>query len=147
MPKDNKMPRPDLKHPPEWEHDLNPNVQEGLNYGTLGPHPEMFAKTAYDIKGANLRLQEFTDDELKQIPVLPPGSRLEQNATYVDLHDPEFREFTAMGGMEADPGNWYVPKSMVDYVLWNRLIGVKNPERTDDADDSSVKKLDQQKNR
>ena len=29
----------------------------------------------------------------------------------------------------AGPANWYVPKTEVDYQLWNRLIGVHNPER------------------
>jgi hypothetical protein len=29
-----------------------------------------------------------------------------------------------------------VPKSEVDYQLWNRLIGIDNPERLGDVDDS-----------
>ena len=40
-----------------------------------------------------------------------------------------------MGYMEAGPRSRYVPKDLVDYVTWNRLIGVDNPERTDDADE------------
>ena len=78
----------------------------------------------------------FTDDELKRIPILPQGSRLEQGATCVDLQDSQLAEFTATGAMEATPGHWYVPKSEVDYQLWNRLIGITNPERLGDADDS-----------
>jgi hypothetical protein len=31
--------------------------------------------------------------------------------------------------MTASSENWYVPKSGVDYELWNRLIGIQNPER------------------
>ena len=73
---------------------------------------------------------------VKQIPILPRGSRLEQGATYTDLRDPEPREFTATGDMQAGPGNWYVPKSAVDYQLWNRLIGVEDPERLGRADES-----------
>ena len=57
------------------------------------------------------------------------GTRLEQGATYVDLHDPHRREFTATGDMTAGPDNWYVPKDAVDHQLWNRLIGIENPER------------------
>jgi hypothetical protein len=34
-----------------------------------------------------------------------------------------------MGWMVAGPDNRYVNKSDVDYELWNRLIGVENPER------------------
>lgn len=37
-----------------------------------------------------------------------------------------------MGGMEAGANNWYVPKTEVSYWLWNRLIGVENPERLDE---------------
>lgn len=41
-----------------------------------------------------------------------------------------------MGGMEATDNNWYVPKSEVSYQLWNRLIGVQNPERLGEASES-----------
>ena len=69
------------------------------------------------------------DDALKQIPILWPDARLEQGATYIDLRDPRRREFTATGDMSAGEDNWYVPKDAVDYELWNRLIGITNPER------------------
>ena len=74
-------------------------------------------------------LEGITDDGLKQIPVLWEGMRLEQGATYIDLRDPERREFTATADMFAGRDNWYVPKHGVDYELWNRLIGINNPER------------------
>ena len=32
--------------------------------------------------------------------------------------------------MSVDETNFIVPKSEVSYQLWNRLIGVENPERT-----------------
>src|ERR671924_21367 len=64
------------------------------------------------------------------------GPRLEQGATYVDLQDEGLEEFSATGDMEAGPGNWYVPKSEVDYQLWNRLIGLEDPERLGRADES-----------
>jgi hypothetical protein len=47
-------------------------------------------------------LPGFTDDELKQILVMPHGSRLEQSATYVDLADPARREFKVMAGERAE---------------------------------------------
>ena len=74
-------------------------------------------------------LEGITDDGLKQIPVLWDGTRLEQGATYIDLRDPQRREFRATGDMVATPEHWYVPKDAVDYELWNRLVGVSNPER------------------
>jgi hypothetical protein len=124
-----KVGRPSDRKPDEWQQDLNPQPMAGQNYGLEGTHPEKDAPNAYEIKELHSQLEGFTSDELKQIPVLPSGSRLEQGATYIDLIDPERKQFTAMGNMEAGPDNMYVPKTEVDYQLWNRLTGVQNPER------------------
>ena len=90
---------------------------------------EKDARTAFDVKGAHRRLRELSDDQLRQIPILPQGSPLEQGATYIDLRDLDRGEFTATGPVKAGRDHWYVPKSEVGYQLWNRLIGVDNPER------------------
>jgi hypothetical protein len=129
--------RPNDAKQDEWEQDLHPQPNAGRNVGLEGPHPEKEEiPTAYDIKELHRQMEGYTDDELKQIRVLPQGSRLEQGAKYIDLKDPERKEFTAMGGMEAGSDNWYVPKTEVDYQLWNRLIGVQNPERLGEANES-----------
>src|SRR5437667_7810699 len=96
-------------------------------------------KTAYEIKNLHDRLQDLHDDDLKQVPILPEGARLEQGATYIDLREHDPREFTARADMVAGPANWYVPKTEVDYQLWNRLIGVDNPERLGLADEQGRK--------
>lgn len=92
-------------------------------------NPEKASRTAYDIKDVHRMLEGITDDGLKAIPVLWEGARLEQGATYIDLRDPQRREFKATGDMVATHEHWYVPKDAVDYELWNRLIGITNPER------------------
>ena len=130
-----KQGRPTDGKPDEWDRDLHPNSMAGINHGLEGPQTEKNAPTAYELKDLHNLLQEYTDDELKQIPVLPQGTRLQQGAKYIDLSDPERNEFTAMGGMEAGPENKYVPKTEVDYQLWNRLKGVQNPDRTGEADE------------
>jgi hypothetical protein len=128
-----KIYHPEDKHPEPYQTDMNPDAAVGQNYGLVGPHPEKGDHpTAHDIKELHRQLQDFTDDELRRITVLPQGSRLEQGKTYIDLRDPARTEFTARGDMAAGPDNWYVPKSEVDYVLWNRLIGVTNPARLDE---------------
>ena len=124
-----KVPRPGAQHPDEWRGDLNPDPMAGQNYGTTGKHPEKWAPTAYEVKEVHRRLRDWTDDDLKQIPVVPAGSRLEQGATYIDLAAAHPAEFTATADMEAGPQHCYVPKSEVDYQIWNRLIGVAEPER------------------
>src|SRR3954453_7339508 len=125
--------RPGQQHPEEWRRDLNPNAMAGQNVGLENPHPEQTARTAYDVKDAHRMLEGITNDGLKQIPVLWPHTRLEQGGTYIDLRDPQRREFTATGDMEAGADNWYVPKAAVDYELWNRLIGMSNPDRLYEA--------------
>jgi hypothetical protein len=124
------------QHPEEYRRDLNPRANEGQNLGVTGPHPEKSARTAFDIKELHNRMREFADADLAQIRVLPVGSRLEQGATYVDLNDPARREFTATGEQTAGPENYFVPKTEVPYQLWNRLLGVENPERTGAANEN-----------
>jgi hypothetical protein len=113
------------QHPEEYREDLNPEYEAGENYGP----PRYEVRTAYDLKEVHVRLGHIPDDELKQIPVLVEGSRLEQGAVYLDLRHPERGEFKAMGNMAAGRDNWYVPKSEVDHELWNQLIGVDDPAR------------------
>jgi hypothetical protein len=123
--------KPEGEHP-YWQ-DLNPDFLKGENYGNQGPHPEKTARTAHDLKGLPDRLQAINDEDLKRVPIMPPGSRLEQGATYVDLRQSQPEELTATGNMSAGEDNWYVPKSSVPYWIWNILIGVENPERLDRA--------------
>lgn len=124
------------QQPDEFQQDLNPDPMAGQNHGLEGSHPEKDAPNASEIKELHSLLEGYTNSDLKQIPVLPQGSRLEQGAKYIDLNDPERKEFTAMGNMEAGRDNYYVPKTEVDYQLWNRLTGVQNPERLGEASES-----------
>ena len=105
-----------------FEQDLRPDPE-------ARPHTEGRARTAYDLKDAHRSLEGITDDGLQQIPVLWEGTRLEQGATYLDLRDPQRREFKATGDMVAGPDNWYVAKHAVDYEMWNVLTGVTDPMR------------------
>ena len=123
--------RPEDKHPEPYQQDLNPDASKGINWGLVGAHPEKEnPRTAKDIKGLHHRLNEFHDDELERIAILPPGTRLEANAHYINLRELEPVEFKAQGHEEAGPDDWIAPKAEVDYQLWNRLIGVADPERT-----------------
>ncbi len=117
----------------EWEQDLHPNSIAGQNSGVASSQPEKDAPTAYDIKEMHSLLEDYTNDELKQIKILPPGTRLQQGAKYIDLMDQERKEFTAMGNMEAGPDNKYVPKTEIDYQLWHRLTGVHKPDAMGEA--------------
>jgi hypothetical protein len=84
-------------------------------------------RTAYDLKDVHRALTGFKDDDLKQIPILVPGTRLHQGATYIDLAESPPREFTARSHMVSGQDNSYVQKDRVPFELWNRLIGRPKP--------------------
>ncbi|HWQ13419.1 MAG TPA: hypothetical protein VNL77_11490 [Roseiflexaceae bacterium] len=130
-----KQSHPGEQHPEEWRRDLNPEPRAGQNVGHPSERTDQRARNAYELKAMHRQIPGFSDDELRRIPLVPEGERLQQGATYVDFQDPALREFTARGDMVADPGHFYIPKSEVDYQLWNRLIGVDHPERTGEADE------------
>jgi hypothetical protein len=56
-------------------------------------------------------------------------ARLEEGATYLDLRDDKPGEFTGRGSMVVGAESCIVPKTEVDYPLWNRRIGVTNSAR------------------
>ena len=120
-------PQREQKHPDRYQGDLNPNHMAGQNIGADMTDREQAIRTAYEVKEIHRSLNGFADDDLKQIPILPNGARLQQGATYIDLADAPPREITAMGGDSVEPGHFIVPKDQVPYELWNRLIGEEKP--------------------
>jgi hypothetical protein len=107
----------------DWDRDLNPDGFAGRHAGPADAQAAKNAPPARDLKAVHNALHWLTDEALGRIPILPAGTRLLQGATYVDLRSPDRHEFTATADMAAGPDNWYVPKSEVDYQLWNRLLG------------------------
>jgi CRISPR/Cas system endoribonuclease Cas6 (RAMP superfamily) len=119
-------PQAQQKHPDEWERDLNPNRLAGQNIGEPSERIIEAERTAFHLRRAGYELRG-DDEELKQVPVLATGTRLQQGATYVDLRESPPREFKARADEAALPGNAYVPKDRVPYEIWNRLIGEEKP--------------------
>jgi hypothetical protein len=115
------------KHPDEWQRDLNPDHLAGQNIGQASDAVTATERTAFHLRKAGHELRGIDDEELKQVPVLAAGERLQQGATYIDLTEDRPEEFTARGDMAALPGNAYVPKDRVPYEIWNRLIGEEKP--------------------
>jgi hypothetical protein len=79
--------------------------------------PAAADKTLHDL------LSSFSSDELARLPVLEPGTRLEQGGVYLDLNRLDDGPFQALGGHEATRANRLVAKRDTDYELWNRLAG------------------------
>ena len=109
-------------HPEDYQKDLNPDYLAGQNYGLDGEQYEEQAPSAFDLKDMQELLPDWSGADLRQLIVLPEGSRLQQGATYFDLRKPERGEFTARGDVVAEPGSRLVPKDRIGYDLWNRLI-------------------------
>jgi hypothetical protein len=123
-----KIYHPENKHPEPYQEDLNPDAAKGLNYGEAGaPMP---TRTAHDVKDVHVLLRDFTDDELQQMPVLCEGVRLETGAAYVNLADDLPHEIHALGDEDVGPEDRYLAKKDVPYELWNRLLGIEDPNRT-----------------
>ena len=76
-----------------------------------------------DDKAVMDRLPELTDDELSRLSILGPGTPLEQGSVYLDLNNRGRGPFKAIGGMEAEPNQKLIAKSMTDYELWNAIAG------------------------
>jgi len=93
------------------------------------------AISADEIKSMHTILADLTDDELKNITILPAGTRLEQGGKYIDLRNLEKGEFVARSNMVAESVNAFVPKKETDYLLWNRLNQVGTPARLDETSD------------
>jgi hypothetical protein len=116
----------------DFTRDLNAHDRTGEDHGenqTLLPG----AVSADEIKSMHTVLADLTDNELKNITILPAGTRLEQGAKYIDLRHLEQGEFVARSNMVADVDNAYVPKKETDYLLWNRLNQVETPARLDET--------------
>ncbi len=129
---DENAPLYEAQHDVDFSRDLNAYDRTGENHGqnqTLLPG----ALSADELKSMHAILADLTDDELKNITILPAGTRLEQGAKYIDLRHLEQGEFVATSNMVADVVNAYVPKKETDYLLWNRLNQVETPARLDET--------------
>jgi hypothetical protein len=115
------------KHPDEWQGDLNPDRLAGQNIGQESEPASPSDMTAFHLRKRGRELRGLDDNDLKQVPVLSAGTRLQQGATYVDLARDDPQEFTATANMTAERGHAYAPKDRVPYEVWNRLIGEAKP--------------------
>ncbi len=128
-----RQPEPQPAQADDFEEDLRPDNFAGANYG-LRSEPQDVGLRASDIKELYNKLADLTDDELRNIVIVPLGERLEQGARYIDLQYRERGEFVATADMISDENHYYVPKKHTDYVLWNRLKQVSNPARLDESE-------------
>ena len=128
-----RQPQPHPAQPDDFVEDLRPDNFAGANYGVRS-EPLDLGLRASDIKELYDKLADLTDDELRNIVIVPLGERLEQGAKYIDLQHLEWGEFVATADMIADEDHYFVPKKHTDYVLWNRLKRLNNRARLDESE-------------
>ncbi|MHB0956226.1 MAG: hypothetical protein ACYC0X_07595 [Pirellulaceae bacterium] len=123
-----KIYNPEDKHPETYQQDLAPDASKGINYGKVGPPTP--TRTAYDFKRLPAALTDYSPDELKQIRILEEGARLETGATYLNLADDSPQEIQARGDEVVGQQDFYLAKKDIPYEWWNRLLGNRDPRRT-----------------
>ena len=74
-----------------------------------------------EIKQVYELLPDWHKDELRRLFFAAPGTRLKQGDVYLDLRTPDRGELTAHGEEEVHE-ELLVPKSGVDYEIWNKLL-------------------------
>src|SRR3954468_3605968 len=89
------------KHPEEWQRDLNPGHLAGQNIGAESDARVLEAGNALHLRKRGVAIEGRDDEELKTVPLVAEGERLQQGSTYVDLQASRREEFTARGDMEA----------------------------------------------
>lgn len=105
----------------DFDKDLRPHEGEGQNLPQNNDTPR--ARNAYDIKDLHEKFPALSNADLKQLAILPVGTRLEQGATYLDLNDPATGEFKVRADRNVGEHSLLVAKQDVDYELWDRLRG------------------------
>ncbi len=125
---DENLPLPLRDLEADVDEDLTANNLAGMNHGMEGQHPEWEGRSGASLKELHTHLADLTNDELKELTILPEGSRLKQGAKYLDLEHLDQGEFVATAAMSVEPGQRLVAKHDTDYLLWDRLSGVAEDE-------------------
>ena len=120
-------PQAHQKHPDQWQQDLNPGHLAGQNISAPADELGSPRITAFHLRKRGHAVGGLDDEELKQVPLVPAGTRLQQGATYVNLASDSFQEFTATADVIASSEDAYAAKDRVPYEIWNRLIGEPKP--------------------
>lgn len=113
----------------EADHDLRPLGDADQHFGEIPIDRVAHERTAADVKGLHTRLGQLTRDELRRIPLLNAGTRLQEGETYLDLTQLDTGEFIAGEGRVVQPGDEIVAKHELDYQLWDYLSGQAESSR------------------
>jgi hypothetical protein len=117
--------RPEDTHPHPSQNELNANTAAGLGHGLAGQasFEKKKLRTMHDVQDLHRKFHDWSDADLKQVPILPQGARLQAEGRYLNLRDRNPTERSASGEEMAGPQDFWVSKSDTPGPLWNRLLG------------------------
>lgn len=78
--------------------------------------------TLADVKSEHRILRDIPTDELRSVPLLRGGARLERGERYLDLHNPARGEFPGSGREHVRPGQRVVARSATPPDVWRSLL-------------------------
>jgi hypothetical protein len=84
--------------------------------------PPRDRRTALEVRHDHRVLQDLAADLLRQMPLVPDGSRLTRRGEYLDLHDPARADFRALGDEVVRPGQRLIARSDVSNEAWRALL-------------------------
>lgn len=79
-------------------------------------------RTAYELRHRYAWLNQFSDDELRDISFCDENTPLEDGAQYFDISRPERGQIIGRGGQMSPPGSCYVWRDSVSGHTWNKLL-------------------------
>ena len=107
----------------DFDNDLHPHSRAGQN-----DSPDRNeGRSAFDLKELqtplHALLQKLPNQELKQIPVLDTGTRLQEGAVYLDLRNLDGGPFQGMNNREVGADDAFTAKSHLDHEQFAYLTG------------------------
>ncbi len=86
-----------------------------------GERPDR-VRTADEVRSEHRILRGIPEEELRTLPLLPGGARLERGEWYLDLHNPARGEFPGSGREHVRPGQRVLARSAASRDLWGALL-------------------------
>jgi hypothetical protein len=84
--------------------------------------PAVRRETAEKLKERYEWLQQFSDDELREITYCKVGEPMVADELYFDISHPERGVIQGASGEQIPEGSCYVPKSEIQQDLWDKLV-------------------------
>ncbi len=101
-------------------------MSQGQGMGRQGmgqTGPTTRRETADTLKERYQWLQDFSDDELREISYCGVGESMNPGEMYFDISHPERGIIRGEPGEQIPEDGCYVPKSEIPQQLWDKLVG------------------------